>query len=66
MIRKYLFAERYPGDLFRIEIEEPDLKKSETQNRLSTSVPISNKEKDSLVIRVPSELRKNKMREVTK
>lgn len=46
MIRNYLFAERYTGDLFRMEIEELDLKKSETQNRLNTSVPIS--DKDSL------------------
>lgn len=46
MIRNYLFAERYTGDLFRMEIEELDLKKSETQNHLNTSVPIS--DKDSL------------------
>lgn len=33
---------RYPGDLFRMEIEELDLEKSEPQNNLSTSTLISN------------------------
>lgn len=42
MIRNNLFAERFTDDIYRMEIEELDLKKWETRTLLilSTSVPV--------------------------